>query len=236
MNLNFVLKLVNFTVKEFGKELQPIADNVAFSDQLHYAQLKYFKNKIGAPEEYVPGMPLPAQAFEITKRITEDLRPFKVLMGWEDSAPIVVDNKGNASYPNDYYYPSVMTYLMKDNKDFERPIDFLSDAEFTKRVTSFSEKPTKWFPVVNLQSDKMRFYPKDINLVNFIYLRFPKKPFLATKSPRGFEEYDPEFSIQLEWNDISVIDIIAIFLGNIGISIKSGELLNYSEKLKQQGD
>lgn len=236
MDLGFVLKLVNFIVKEFGKELQPIANNVEFSDQLHYAQLKYFKNKIGLPEKYAPGMPLPSQAFEITKRITEDLRPFKVLMGYNDSTPLSFDERGFADYPKDYYYPSVMTHVITGIKRYEREVEFLSDSEYTKRTTSFSEKPDKYFPVVNLQSDKIRIFPKGIRIVNFIYLRFPKKPFLAVSSTRGFEEYDSENSTELEWNDVGVIDIISIFLGNIGISIQSGELLNYSEKLKVQGD
>lgn len=236
MKLDLILKLVNFIVKEFGKELQPIANNIEFSDQLHYAQLKYFKSKIGLPEEYTPGMPLPKEAFEITKRITEDLRRFKVIMGWEEETPLVVDSKGNASYPADYYYPSVMSYNLIKDKIYEREIEFLSDAEFTKRTTSFSEKPTEWFPVVNLQSSNIRIFPKSINLTNFIYLRLPIKPFYAVKTDRGFVEYDSAKSTELEWNDISIIDIISLLLSNIGISIKSGELLAYSEKLKIQGD
>lgn len=244
MNLDFVLKLVNFIIKDFREITQPIADNVVFSDQLHYAQLKYFKRKIGLPELYTPGIPLPAQAFEITKRITEDLRPFKVIMGWKEGTPLVVDEKGNANYPSDYYYPSVMTAFTNDDKKYEREIEFLADAEFTKRTTSFSEKPTEFFPVVNLQSGAMRFFPISINLVNFVYIRLPVKPFMAVSSARGFVEYDADASTELEWNDICIIDIVVDLLNGLGISVKSEAILdyseklrelNYSEKLKQQG-
>lgn len=236
MKLDLILSLVNFIIKDFGSQAQPISDNNEFSDQLHYAQLKYFKAKLGLPEQYSPGMPLPKQSFEITKRITEDLRQFKVMRGWGETTPIITDNMGYAAYPKDYYYPSVMTYTMRNGKNYEREIEFLSDAEFTKRTTSFSELPNIYFPVVNLQKDRMRFSPKTITFINFIYLRLPIKPYLSVTFDGGFAEYDEANSVELEWNDISVIDIISILLGGIGISIKSGEVINYSEKLKVQGD
>lgn len=235
MKLNEIRDLLVLIADEKGQEfnLQP----EDYNDLLHLAQLKHFKTKLGLPEEYRPGMPLPAQAYEITERMTEDLRPFKVVRGWNLANPIDPDPvKGTLDYPEDYYYPSEMSYFYADgNETLERNIEPLSDLEFNKARTSLIKKADLLFPVCNMQADFIRLFPKLDQPVNMVYLKLPKKPYFKVIDNDGYYEYDPDNSIELEWDEMNIIDIMVIVLGDIGISLKKEIVLQYAQNLKERG-
>ena len=217
------------------KSMPDIFVNEDFDDALHFAQLKYFKQRLGLPEEYQPGAPIPRVAFEITQRITEDLRPFKVMKGWNNTTPLSVVN-GKLHYPDDYYIISSLTYyLTSDNETYERKIEILSDQEFEEKTTSVLMNPGALFPVANMQADFIRFHPLKNDKVNMVYLRLPKKPHYAVKYFEDWSEYWPEYSTQLEWDNLATIDIIAIMLSEIGIIMKNQTILEYAEKVKERG-
>ena len=217
------------------KSMPDIFVDEDFDDALHYAQLKYFKQRLGLPEEYQPGMPYPKIAFEITKRITEDLRPFKVIKGWGTTTPLQLNN-GHLEYPSDYYIASSITYsITKGEESFERRVDILSDQEYEEKTTSVLMKPGEMFPVANMQSAFIRFFPLKNEKINMVYLRMPKKPRYAVKYYEDWSEYWPEQSVQLEWDDMATIDIITIMLSELGIMLKNQLVLEYAEKVKERG-
>lgn len=235
MKLDEIRNLLVLIADEKGQEfnLQP----EDYNDLLHLAQLKHFKIKLGLPEEYRPGMPLPAQAFEITERITEDLRPFKVIRGWHFTNPLEPDEaKGIVEYPEDYYIVSEMSYFYTENDEtLERNIDPLSDLEFNKARTSMVKKPDYMFPVCNMQADFIRLSPNLNQPINMVYLKLPKKPFYKVIDNDGFYEYDPDNSVELEWDEMNVIDIMVLMLGDIGISLKKQAVMEYAQNLKERG-
>jgi hypothetical protein len=249
MNLDELKRLMVIVSGDGGKNVSLSPEQ--FVDQLHLAQLKHYKRKIGLPEEYQPGMPLPRQAFELTEKITEDLRIFKVVKGWGVSEPLSVNSIGVANYPDNYYIVSSMTYDLGVSSSsrssvppppegvsvehFERPNDVLSDLEYQNRRTSVVEKPDKWFPVCNMQADKIFFSGISNVKVNMVYLRALLKPYYATTSEKGYLQYDHDHSRQMEWDDINLIDIMSIMLGDIGISTSNANLYQYAEKLKERG-
>lgn len=155
-----------------------------FNSDLKVANLEMFNYLYGLPQTYQPGMPLPKIAFEITQRITDDLRALKVNMGGDDindPGPLVVDQNGNAKYPPDYVHYSSMNYSYKDGckTDVKSPmIDVLTDAQWSSRINSvIKNKNVKKYPYCNFQANYIRFRPKDIQYVNFVYLRAPRTPF-----------------------------------------------------------
>lgn len=208
-----------------------------FCDVLHLAQLKYFKTKIGLPEDYSPGMPLPPQAYELTQRLTEDIRPFKVSKGWLLSSPLYLDStKGTLAYPSDYYIISALSYFYAHSSgSLEREIKVLSDLEYSKCTTSILEKPDKFFPVCNMQADFIRFSPILTEAINFSYLRLPVKPFWKVIDNDGFYEYDDENSVNLEWDSMAIIDIIVLFLSEIGIALNNQNVVQYAQNVKKEG-
>lgn len=233
MDLEEIKNLVIYIAGEKGVDITLSPEQ--YCNGLHLASLKHFKRKIGLPEEYSPGMPLPRQAYEITERITEDMRRFKRVKGWHYNQAITVLN-GVALFPEDYYMISSLTYFLTENdKRMERKIHILSDLEFQDYTTSITKNPDRWFPACNIQSTFLRIRPESIKLVNMVYLVMPQKPYYAYKYVNDFMEYDHENSKQLEWDDVNIIDIIAIYLGDLGIKISNADLVGYAENIKTKG-
>lgn len=200
---------------------------------LDNAQLKHFKRKVGLPEAYQPGMPLPVEAYDLTQKLTEDLRRFKVHMG-EDTAPLVVVN-GKAQLPTDYYYCSTIIYKLVRNTNVKiRLVEVVNDLQWAERLSSSIVTPTLKYPIANFQSDYLRVSPAVIRYLDFIYLRFPKEPTLKFKTANGVLAYD-ETSTELEWDDINKIDILHILLGDMGIHLGKPEVVQYSELHKSKG-
>jgi len=208
-----------------------------FCDLIHLAQLRHYKRKLGLPEEYSPGVPLPRQAFEINQRITEDMRRFKVINGYGITEPKFV-NKGVLAIPKDYFIVTGLSYnyyLKNFNEILPRKIEILSDLEYNDRVTSLVKRPTNMFPVATVSGSKILIYPDKISHVDFTYLRLPKKPVWKVIDNDGFYEYDAVNSVNVEWNDLNIIDIVSIMLSDIGIKTKQQDVLQYAEKLKEKG-
>lgn len=200
---------------------------------LDNAQLKHFKRKVGLPETYRPGMPLPEQAYDITQKLTEDLRKFKVHMG-DDTTPLIVTN-GKAELPRDYYYCSTIVYKHVRNTTVrERLVEVVNDLQWAERLSSSIITPTLKYPIANFQSDYLRVSPRTIRYLDFIYLRLPKEPTLKFKTENGVLTYDSS-SQELEWDDVNKIDIIHILLGDMGINLGKPELVQYSELHKSKG-
>lgn len=206
-----------------------------YNELINVAQLKHFKRKIGLPEEYQPGMPLPRQSIEITQKIEDDLRIFKVNYG--DDQPVVKVINGKLDIPDDYYIVSTLSVPVKGG---ERNIEIVSDTQWNDRLDSKLIAPRKRYPICNFQHNFIRFSPPDIKYVKFIYYRYPKEAVYAVKRRSSynaalFPEYDPDNSVELEWDDINIIDIIHILLTDLSIVVNKKDIANYANVKTQQG-
>lgn len=201
---------------------------------LDAAQMKHYKRRIGLPEAYQPGNPTPSVSFDITQKITDDLRRFKVEMG-DTEAPLMVVN-GRAQIPANYYYGSSFLYKYVRNYTIKyKKVEVLNDKQLDERLASTIIYPTLKNPVVNFQSDYLRVFPRQIQYLDFTYLRRPVTPIIKTITLNGVAAYDEANSVELEWDDINKIDILHIALGDMGIEMKKPEVLQYSELHKSQG-
>lgn len=228
MNLEDVRNIVSLIADANGISVNLHPDD--FSDLLNISQLKYFKQKWGLPEEYQPGMPLPRQSYEITSRLTEDLRPFKKVL-----SPTTMNVDGQLSYPSDYFIVTSITYSYIDTVVYLRKVEILNDEQYGEAITKVSTKPDEWYPVCNPQATYIQFNPIMTGNLSMTYLRLPVKPVYAVKITDGFYEYDSVNSVELEWGDMQIIDIIAILLGDLGMPLKSADVINYAENLKAKG-
>ena len=234
MNLGDISNIISFILSDRKPDLVLTAGE--FERILHVCQLKQFKRKIGLPEEYQPGTAIPAQVYEISKVITDDLAPFKVIMGG-DNPPLNVDDKGEATLPSDFFYPSALTYkyIKESGEIVLREVELLSDKEYNKRLASFVKRPSRKFPVGNICGNKIRFYPYTLKFVDMVYLCVPPKPVYGTSYGKGYQKYDPATSTELLWNDVNIIDIISLFMNELGLNIPSSDLIAYSNQNKQTG-
>ena len=204
---------------------------------LKAASLKQFKRKLGLPEQYQPGMPYPQQVVEITQENRQSLQPFVVFMGDYHSNPLTIDLlTGYATTPADCYYISTLLFKkISGRKISPKDVTLVTDTQWNDQVSSKLIAPTKDHPIANIQSGFIRFMPRDLRKVDFIYYRLPKDPVYAVKSDRGNAEYDHASSVQLEWNEENQIDIIYLLLNDLAIPIERPDVFKVSDLVKKGG-
>ncbi len=263
MNNNQILRLINFVSNKHqtGNTLT-IPE---FTDELVKSNLELFKKKIGLPEEYKAGMPLPRVAYEITQRMTGDLAVFKELMG-DTTTPLMVDTDGYADLPSDYFYLSYIGFkYVVNNADCDvtitpKAVDILTDAQWIERLGNSITYPTKKHPIANFLQDQVRFMPKDLGRVEFAYIRYPVTPvydyYISAYDEIVYLEEgethtlltDEEGSegqttgttvtsksIELEWSDVNKLQIINLILDDIGINLREGQLEQYAQIEQREG-
>lgn len=251
MTLDDVLKYVNYITnkEQNGRTLS----TTEYNTLLPIVSLKYFKKKYSIPEQFRVGMPFSKEAYEITQSIVDSIHQFKHVMG-VDGALMNVDSYGKADIPSDYmhvssaYWQSI-TNQVNCNIDVRyRTIEFLTDAEYTERLTSAIKFPSLRYPVATIRGNYIQFMPKNIQYVNFTYLRVPNTPYYDSyiDDTTDQEIYLPpgtnnpntsaaSQSVELEFEDTDIIDIASILLSMIGVNLRSGDLVQYSEKMKKEG-
>lgn len=197
------------------------------------ASLKQFKKKMGLPEEYQPGQPLPRQAYEVSPIISHDLEPFKVIVGHQDGdTRLTVDTDGFIELPDDYFYYSSMVHAVDM---IDKQLRLVPDEEFDKLVGDPLIAPNDRNPIANLQFGYIRVAPKTITEVAFTYLKRPTKPVYRTKTTNRYRQYDDVNSVEFEWDDINRFDILHLMLFDLGINLQRNDIVQYAQKHQQQG-
>lgn len=195
------------------------------------AQVEEYMQLYGNPHEYQPGHPVPRIAYGMTQKIHDDLRPFIKL------GTINVDKFGKGKYPSDYVHVSAIRYTVhKDGGGSkEVSLEIIPDAKLGDRLSSSIVNPTKSDPICSMYDDHIQFYPKNLAVVKFSYLRQPKVPKWAFTIVNGREVYDPDNSVDFEFPDEVHNGIIIKILSYLGITLREPELMQYAETKNAQG-
>lgn len=236
-----------------------------FNMSLQVANIKHFKKKIGIPEEYKVGMPISRQSFELSQVLTDDVLPFKVHLGSPNIPYLPVDTNGYAALPQSFFYPSSLEYRYFPNNDCEgeyikRKIDVLTDGQWPDVEGSAIRKPTLMYPACNFQAGAIRFLPRNIQRVEFVYLRLPVTPvydyYINTENEYVYLEPGvshvltigeegslgqqsgitvQSLSVELEWNETNKLDILNLMLSHFGLNVREGMIEQFAEMTKQSG-
>ena len=248
MNLGQIFKLVDFIAnkEQTGDTITPDQ----FSEVILPAvNIMFFKKKYGLPEDYRPGQPLPREAWEITQKISDDLRKFK-----EFQPAWAINSAGVAAIPSDYVHRSSITrtYIPYTGAQPKTVVvEVLTDDEAATRRGNSITAPTVKNPVCVFQKNSIQFYPSNLQSVEFTYLRLPKTPFFdytiandeyiflpagqfhnGTVLPAG----TPSRTVELEWTEDTHIDFVNRILYYIGINLREDQLINFAEKAKATGE
>lgn len=214
MNLDFILRLTNRLLGEKNPRSDHLTPEM-ITKFLSLANWKKFKIETEADN-------------------MDNLLPFKVVMGDHNSMPLTIDKYGIADKPANYYKNHSMVYNHVINGvGHERVIEVVPrDETFDDLVASSIDKPTRYFPLANIQATTIRFSPKDLRYVNFIYIKKPDEPVYAYKTDKGYVQYDEGDSVQLQWDEVNQVDVIYFLLELLGLSLKKGELVKQIQQQK----
>lgn len=248
MNLGQIFELVNFIANKDQTSDTITADQ--FSDIILPAvNIMFFKKKYGLPEDYQVGQPFPRQAWELTQKMSDDLRKFKVKQpAW------AINNTGAAVIPSDYVHRSSITKTYIPYPGAAPKIvvvEELTDSEAAARRSNSVVMPTLENPICVFQSSYIQFYPENLQSVEFTYLRLPKTPFFdyniandeyvflpqgqfhnGSNLPAG----TPSRTVELEWPEETHIDYVNRILSYVGINLREEQLINFAAQAKSSGE
>lgn len=214
-----------------------------FNQLVPVAVMEYLKLKIGLPESYQIGLPVSPQMWQVSQKISDDIRHLLVWMGGPDHMMLKMDKYGVASVPTDYVYFSSCYFNQSVKKDCDatavikpRAIEFLPDAVWADRLSSTIKYPVEKYPVAKWHGDKIQFAPETMGYVNFTYLRKPVTPFLAVSVDDNNDYiYDPANSVQIEFPKICLPDISNLIFERMALQIQSQPYAQSAASRKDQG-
>jgi hypothetical protein len=209
-----------------------------------YVNLEYLKLKIGLPEAYRPGLPFPPQAYQVSQKMTDDVRQFITWLGGPDYPLLNIDQYGVAVVPLDYvaYSSCYYDFVVGSDCDTEeyitpKEVEFLTDSNWSDRLNSSIDFPNKEFPVAKwLGNNKIQFAPRNLKQVNFTYVREPATPVLGyTYDANNDIVYDPLTSVQFEWPQICLSDIANSIYSIMAGNLKSQLDIQIANQRKAEG-
>jgi hypothetical protein len=227
MDLGKIIKYVNFILNkdQSGNTLNAEEFNMC----LEYANVEYFRVLIGLPEQYQPGVALPKIAAEQTEKISSALRKFNVWLGAPNTDQLPLQ-KGLSKLPSDYVQYSAIMTETKDGKYTQ--VEVLTDQFIADRLQSVLKGPTTKKPIAHFYGEHVLVYPNTISRVHFKYYRLPKTPFYAVTIQDDNEIYDPSNSIQLEWPEIEINNIVPFILEYAASNLRDG--FTYQNAVRRQ--
>lgn len=202
--------------------------------------IEYFKLKAGLPEEYRVGAPMPRQAWQLTQKITDDLRMFMHVMGI-DGPQLQINRFGLATLPANYVRESSIMYdnastLNCESVEGWTAVEVVTDAVWSDRLASSLKYPDKEYPICRFIGGRIEFAPKDLKYVSMTYLRMPNPAILGyTIDSNNDIVYNPATSTQFEWPEDTHTDIANWMYSWLGENLNSPLMIQQAERRKMQG-
>lgn len=155
------------------------------TDALHWAQLKAYNARTGNERQYQPGRPVPPLHYQVTTKVSEDLRPFLKTQKYLKTGAVLpdlpLDVSGLLVVPDDFNYA---TAFRTDASVVD--VDVVNDNKITYRLNSLIVPPTLARPMAEVTSTGYQLYTAptgDVAAVLSVLLRYvaiPLRPVYAT--------------------------------------------------------
>lgn len=232
MSIQDVHNLFSLIVKKTRNEF---LSHEQIDEFLHMAQMEYYAMLLGNYKQYQPGRPVAPVVYGMTQRTLDDMNPFKEKVSFQNTPYNPTSNPYGVSdgilvLPDNYeYLESIQSLAYKNGISRERPVKIVDGEEWAWRVDSVMLPPTQYDPIAMMDGaggtvngfdigDKrrVRFAPKSISGTLY-YFRLPNKPFYAYIVVGRTETFNPNTSVDLEWNTVSTMNIIVRALQLAGV-------------------
>lgn len=241
ININDFKEFVFFVMNKEGKgSVSPSEFNIATNSALR----TWTMQKYGNDAEYQPGMPIPRRSWQITSKITDDLkhlleyRPFSVIDGKVLLPDGTLYDLDGSIAPDYLHYSSLnFTYYQAGSSVVVRkvPIKVIRDSEFSVIESSEVNRATQRFPKATFRSEYIEILPKSINSIFLSYLRQPMVSKWEYTLVNNRPVYDPINSIDLDAPLEAFNDIAMLTVNLMGINLRDADITQYSQGKHQEG-
>jgi hypothetical protein len=190
------------------------------------AQWDYMRFLLGDYRKYQAGRPIPPVAWGMTAQVRESLTPFI-----QPPTTISVDpTTGLANNPPDYEMWDAMNWGI-----YKQRVKFIQQGRLFSHINS-TINPVQRNPVFLSVYRGFEIYPATIGSVSLSYVRSPKPIRWAyTEDIYRRSVYNPALSSSPEWQRTDVLEIIARAMRMMGVNLQAGQVVQYAEQIKNQG-
>lgn len=184
---------------------------------LDRAQMEYFNS------EYA--------VYAMAQKIQDSLSPFKASYNFltEDSTA------GLVSMPSTYmYFLGGQIVIVVNGHTRTKSLKVLSEDELAYRLDSQLRPVTVSSPVATIagkvdEITKIQLYPKQPMAGTMFYLRRPAVPKFAYTQTGRVITYDPDNSVQLEWGESEIGEIMIRALVYLGVNASDANITQFSD-------
>lgn len=140
---------------------------------------------------------------------------------------------GKLVYPSDYiHFASSRHYYAQIGKEVQ--VENVENSEYGVRVDSEVTPPSLRFPILTEYDTYMQVEPKDIGLISLDYFRQPSSPVWGYTTVNNRPIYNAATSVNWELPNETHNALVMMMCSYLGMNIREGELIQYSEMQKQQ--
>lgn len=247
------MNLEDIRIKVFNEANKDIRGSITptmFNNALLFAEISVVAERLGLPEGYVPGRATGQEAYPLTAKEEDDLRPYL------KSVPLTLDANGRTALPTDYLRRSSVDSLYKwtvSSPVLSLDCDEVANGpiltEKTKMVNvevmfnrNYSIKkfhsykfPTEEFPICAFYDFGIEVSPASVKTVQFDYISLPVGAKWAYTVPNGVETYDPTNSIQLQCPQDLYPKISSYILRYVGMNLGDIDTAKYADMNYKSG-
>lgn len=218
-----------------------------FEDALHFGSNGLFDDYYGNTEDYRPGRPLPAVAYQITTAVNDALHPFMRQVFWgrdlgklEEKEIVVgpdgatalylrLGQDGQFSLPADWVHPTSL-------RVGSASVEILDDNEVGTVLTSLIDPPTLEYPKAEVVPGGFRMLAgANADEVQGKYLARPRRAVYAIKYVNDVPQYDDENSVDTQWPEARHNQLLTRMLQYPGLTLRDSQVQQTAAALTDRG-
>jgi hypothetical protein len=231
MDINDVHNIVLFYL---NKDQNIYLSHEEIDDVLDRAQMVLFN-------QYHTNPKLPAQTqaalYGESQRVDDALSPFKELYTF---APVDTPGGVITMAPNLNYQHLISLYTTLYNSTLGRNVysgvQVLNEEELIERLESQVIPVSSGDPIAIMnKQNKIQLFPPTGATGGVYYFRRPLKPIFSYTQSGRVITYDPNTSVDLEWKDMDVNNVISIALSYFGLNMSAADVVQFAQVKTQEG-
>lgn len=221
MTVDFAYKLIQYICNK-NQSGSPSPDE--FNRIINMASLSHVNYLCGQFQQYLPQRAQPRVSYSENRTVRQRLTPF--IYG----RVLSVDNTGLSPYPFDYLQMDAMWGIYGYTRiryTQQNQIDSFANSE----IDPVADNPIYW-----IEDQGFRFLPSDLGSAKLSYVRQPNT--IVWASIYGANQrpiYDTGNSIDPEWDDLEMLEVIARALRMVGVNLQAADISQYANEVKQGG-
>jgi hypothetical protein len=163
--------------------------------------------------------------FEANNALHDSLRPFAT-----NPTVIALNGSGQYTLPADFIHD--IGEITSGSSDII--VDVVDRAALALRRADALVPPSASYPICTFYETYIQFYPINITNVKFAYLKKPIQPVYAYTIVSGRAVYDDTNSVDVEWNETDIGEVMVRTLSMLGVNLEDMKLVQWSEAQQQK--